>query len=465
MSLTQEQIVNFLKNYGFVYQSSEIYNGLANSWDYGPLGALLKNNIKQMLLKHFVFSQPDMKLLDSSIILNPEVWKASGHLDNFSDPLVDCKNCKSRYRADKLIEELNDESIKITENSEISYLEKILQDKQIKCSKCESSNWTNIRRFNLMFKTFQGVVEDSLNTIYLRPETAQGIFINFKNVVRTQRMKLPFGVAQIGKAFRNEITPGNFIFRTREFEQFEIEYFLDKQIINSKFDQFVDRIEDFLLNKVSIDKSKIRRHDIPKDELAHYSSRTIDFEYNFPHGWSELWGLAHRGNFDLTAHSNQSGKSLEYNNDTDGSKIIPDVIEPSVGIERLLYAIICDKYEVEKLENDDQREVLRLPVELSPYQLAVLPLVNKLKDKAFQLYQDLLSISDNNLRFDFDSSGSIGKRYRRYDAIGTKYCLTYDFDSLEKEIVTIRERDSMKQITMPISSLKKWIRNNFSLDE
>ncbi|WP_027121897.1 glycine--tRNA ligase [[Mycoplasma] imitans] len=460
MDLKQDQIVNFLKNYGFVYQSSEIYNGLANSWDYGPLGALLKNNIKQLLLKHFVFCQPDMKLLDSSIILNPLVWKASGHLDNFSDPLVDCKDCKSRYRADKLIEALGDESIKITENTEPVYLEKILVDKKIKCEKCEGINWTNIRKFNLMFKTFQGVVEDSLNMIYLRPETAQGIFINFKNILRTQRMKLPFGVGQIGKAFRNEITPGNFIFRTREFEQFEIEYFLEPELVKDKFNDFVDRIEDFLINKLEINKDKVRRHDIPKDELAHYSSRTIDFQFNFPHGWSELWGLAHRGNFDLTAHSNQSGKPLEYNNEIEKTKIIPDVIEPSVGIERLLYAIICAHYQVEQLENNETREVLKLPVSLSPYQLAVLPLVNKLKDQAYELYLDLLKISDNNLRFDFDSAGSIGKRYRRYDAIGTKYCLTYDFDSLEKGIITIRERDSMEQIKLPIADLKKWISNN-----
>ncbi|QMT98230.1 glycine--tRNA ligase [Mycoplasma tullyi] len=460
MELKQDQIVNFLKNYGFVYQSSEIYNGLANSWDYGPLGALLKNNIKQLLLKHFVFSQPDMKLLDSSIILNPEVWKASGHLDNFSDPLVDCKECKSRYRADKLIEELNNDSIKITENTDPTELEQILVDKKIECKKCQSINWTKIRKFNLMFKTFQGVVEDSLNTIYLRPETAQGIFINFKNIVRSQRMKLPFGVAQIGKAFRNEITPGNFIFRTREFEQFEIEYFLEPELVSQKFESYVDRIEDFLFNKLLINKELIKRHEIPKDELAHYSSRTIDFEFNFPHGWSELWGLAHRGNFDLTAHSNQSGKTLDYNNEVEKTKIIPDVIEPSLGIERILYAIICAHYQVEQLADNDSREVLRLPVSLSPYQLAVLPLVNKLKDQAYELYLDLLKMGDVNLRFDFDSAGSIGKRYRRYDAIGTKYCLTYDFDSLEKGIVTIRERDSMEQIKLPISELRSWIRNN-----
>ncbi|AFP75973.1 glycyl-tRNA synthetase [Mycoplasmoides gallisepticum CA06_2006.052-5-2P] len=460
MELKQDQIVNFLKNYGFVYQSSEIYNGLANSWDYGPLGALLKNNIKQLLLKHFVFSQPDMKLLDSSIILNPLVWQASGHLDNFSDPLVDCKECKSRYRADKLIEELNDDSIKITENTDPSYLEQILVDKKVECKKCGSTNWTKIRKFNLMFKTFQGVVEDSLNTIYLRPETAQGIFINFKNIVRTQRMKLPFGVAQIGKAFRNEITPGNFIFRTREFEQFEIEYFLEPELVKEKFDWYINQIEDFLINKLLINKQLIKRHEIAKDELAHYSSRTIDFQFNFPHGWSELWGLAHRGNFDLTAHSNQSGKILDYHNETEKTKIIPDVIEPSLGIERILYAIVCAHYHVEQLADNDSREVLRLPVSLSPYQLAILPLVNKLKDQAYQLYLDLLKISDAKLRFDFDSAGSIGKRYRRYDAIGTKYCLTYDFDSLEKGIVTIRERDSMEQIKIPISELRQWIRNN-----
>ncbi|QZX48836.1 glycine--tRNA ligase [Mycoplasma sp. E35C] len=464
MDLTQEQIVNYLKNYGFVYQSSEIYNGLANSWDYGPLGALLKNNLKQMLLKHFVFSQPDMKMLDTSIILNPEVWKASGHLDNFSDPLIDCKHCKTRYRADKLIEEL-DSNIKITENTELSTLQNIIKDKNVKCSKCENHDWTEIRRFNLMFKTFQGVVESSLNTLYLRPETAQGIFINFKNVVRTQRMKLPFGVAQIGKAFRNEITPGNFIFRTREFEQFEIEYFLSPDQVSDKFDFFVNKIEDFLFNKLQLSPDKIKKHDIDKEELAHYSSRTIDFEFKFPHGNSELWGLAHRGNFDLSAHSNHSNKPLDYTNDLDGSKLIPDVIEPSVGIERLLYALISNHYCVEELENNDKREVLRLPVELSPYQLAILPLVNKLKDKAYELYSDLLSISDTYHRFDFDSSGSIGKRYRRYDAIGTKYCLTYDFDSLEKGIVTIRERDSMQQFKLPIADLKKWIKNNFSLDE
>lgn len=455
--MEQELIVNFLKNYGFVYPSSEIYNGLANSWDYGPLGAVLKNKIKYQLLKYFVNSKTNMVLIDSSIILNSDVWKASGHLLNFSDPLIDCKKCKSRFRADKLLQEKS--GVSISENSSVEEIEKNLIENKILCPLCNSKEWTKVRKFNLMFKTFQGVTEDNQNTLYLRPETAQGIFINFKNIVRTQRMKIPFGIAQIGKAFRNEITPGNFIFRTREFEQMEIEYFINEKDAELNFKNFEKGIYDFLTKVLCLNKDLIRIKEHKKDELSHYSRKTIDFEFKFSHGFAELWGLAYRGNYDLKNHQEISGKKLTYLDPNTNEEFLAHVIEPSVGIERLFYALITNCYEIEKISENDSREVLKIPMYLAPYQIAVFPLVSKLNDNAFALYQQLLN---NGYNCAFDTSGSIGKRYRRMDAIGTPYCITIDFDTIEKREITIRERDSMKQEKINLKDLPKWLVKNVS---
>lgn len=443
----QETIVNHLKNTGFIYQNSEIYNGLANAWDFGPLGSIVKNNLKNLWLNYFVFSQKNMELIDTNIILNSLVWKASGHIDNFSDPLIDCKECKSRFRADKLIEQYTNEQINESTDSKI--LEGIISKNNIVCPNCKKHNFTNIRKFNLMFQTLIGVVDDKKNEVFLRPETAQGIFINFKNVSRTQRKKIPFGIAQIGKSFRNEITPGNFIFRTREFEQMEIEFFVNKLEWLKYFEIFENKIFDFLTKVLKINEKKLKKIDYPKEELAHYSSKTIDFFYDFPHGESELWGLAYRGDFDLKQHQNLSNKNLEYLDDTTKEKYLPHVIEPSVGVERLLYAIFVDSYCEESL-GDDSRIVFKLPHNLAPYKLAILPLTNKLADKANEVYESILS---KNIICTYDSSGSIGKRYRRQDAIGTPYCITVDFNSLENNMVTVRDRDSMKQISINISEI------------
>ncbi|MDE6894417.1 MAG: glycine--tRNA ligase [Malacoplasma sp.] len=446
--VNQETIVNHLKNYGFVYQNSEIYNGLANAWDFGPLGSLLKNNLKNAWLDFFVFSKKNMHLIDTNIILNPSVWKASGHVDNFSDPLIDCKSCKSRYRADKLILEFTKENINEQTSSEI--LEKIILDNKIACPNCKKNDWTKIRKFNLMFNTSIGVVEDSKNEVYLRPETAQGIFINFKNIQRTQRLKLPFGVAQVGKAFRNEITPGNFIFRSREFEQMEIEFFCEKKETKKFFDYFLNEINIFLTTVVNLKKENLKIIDYPKEELAHYSSRTVDVFYNFPHGFNELWGIADRGEFDLTQHQNHSKKSLDYLDEETKQRFIPSVIEPSVGLDRLLYALVVDAYTEEVLEDNSIRITLKFSPDLAPYKFAVLPLSNKLNDKAIEVF-DKLVLSKNICTY--DAAGSIGKRYRRQDAIGTPYCVTIDFDTINDDTVTIRDRDSMKQVRMKINEI------------
>lgn len=454
MSKKQETIVNHLITQGFVYQGSEIYGGLANSWDFGPLGSLMKMNIKNLWWRSFVTFDENVVGLDSSIIMNPSIWKASGHLDNFCDPLLDCKNCKTRSRADKLIE-LFDEKIIVNEQTELSELENIINTNKIKCPNCSHFNWTPIRRFNLLFETSIGKVEDNKNIVYLRPETAQGIFINFKNIQRTSRMKIPFGVAQIGKSFRNEITPSNFIFRTKEFEQMELEYFTSEDEENKIFDYLKNKINDFLFNVLNINKNNVKEIDYPKDELAHYSKRTIDFMYNFPHGWSELWGIANRGNYDLTCHQNYSKKNLEYIDLENNQRFLPSIIEPSVGVERLLYAIFVDAYEEEKISNEDTRIVMKFSYNISPYKCCILPLSNKLKDKAHDIFKDMIS---RNISATFDTSGSIGKRYRRQDAIGTYYCITYDFDSENDNCVTIRNRDTMEQQRIKISDIYQYIK-------
>lgn len=452
--IEQKDITNHLKNTGFVYQSSEIYNGLSNSWDYGPLGVLLKNNLKKLWWKHFVTKQHNVVGLDSSIIINPNVWKASGHLDNFSDPLIDCKECKSRFRADKLVEEFT--KISVNESTTNEEFQKILESEKISCPKCKKRNWTDIRSFNLMFKTFQGVVENSTSELYLRPETAQGIFINFKNVQRTSRQKIPFGIAQIGKSFRNEITPGNFIFRTREFEQMEIEFFIHPSDYEKEFNKYENKIKDFLINECWLKESNLNIYNHSKEELSHYSEKTIDFEYNFVHGKSELWGLAYRTNFDLTTHAEHSKKDLSYLDPITNEKYIPHVIEPSVGLERLMYAILTEAYEEQTLEDESERTVLKLPYSLTPFKACVIPLTNKLKDEAFDLYTELLEL---DIDINFESGSSIGKNYRRQDAIGTYYCITFDFESKENNTFTVRNRDTMKQVRVSKEELKEMLLN------
>ena len=391
--------------------------------------------------------------LDSAIFLNPNVWKASGHIESFSDPLIDCKHCKKRFRADKIINE-QIKNAKINENLSLETLQKIINENHIKCPNCKHEDWTELRKFNLMFQTNQSIVKDKENTLYLRPETAQGIFINFNNIQRTTSLKLPFGVGQIGKAFRNEITPGNFIFRTREFEQMEIEFFCFPQQAEEFFNFFLNEINFFLLEKLRLNKKKIKTYEHPKNDLSHYAKRTIDFQYNFPHGWSELWGLTNRTDYDLLNHQKNSGKNLTYLDQKNGKKIIPYVIEPSVGVERLLYAIICDAFTHQKIKNGNYREVLCLGYELCPYKVAVLPLSVSLIDVAKKIYQQILNA---NISATFAASGSIGKRYRKQDAIGTYYCLTIDFETANDQCVTIRHRDTMQQKRIKINEINNFL--------
>ena len=449
-----ETVVTLAKGRGFIYPGSEIYGGLANSWDYGPLGVELKNNIKKAWWKKFVQECPYNVGLDSAIIMNPETWVASGHLGGFSDPLMDCKNCKTRHRADKLIEDyvaqngLSDNPAAMSDSEMSEYI----KEHNIGCPDCGSHDFTDIRKFNLMFKTFQGVTEDSSSTLYLRPETAQGIFVNFKNIARTTRKKVPFGVAQIGKSFRNEITPGNFIFRTREFEQMELEFFCKPGTDLEWFEFWRGYCRDWLLN-LGMDEKSLRLRDHDKDELCFYSKATTDFEFLFPFGWGELWGVADRTDYDLTQHANHSGESMEYFDPETNEKYIPYVIEPSLGADRVLLAFFCNAYDEETDEKGDTRTVLRLHPALAPYKAAVLPLSKKLSDKAGEVYTEL----SKYFNVDFDDAGSIGKRYRREDEIGTPICITYDFESLEDNCVTVRDRDTMEQKRIPISDLKSYI--------
>ncbi len=452
--VTMEKITALCKNRGFIFSGSEIYGGLANSWDYGPLGTELNNNVKKAWWKKFVQESPYNVGLDSGIILNPEVWVASGHLGGFSDPLMDCKECHTRHRADNLIEDYAKENgIEVSpatmSNEEMS---RYIKDNHIKCPDCGAENFTDIRKFNLMFKTFQGVTEDSTSELYLRPETAQGIFVNFMNVQRTTRKKLPFGIAQIGKSFRNEITPGNFIFRTREFEQMELEFFCKPGTDLEWFAYWRNFCKDFLIN-LGIDENKLRLRDHSADELCFYSKATTDFEFLFPFGWGELWGVADRTDYDLGRHSAQSGKPLDYFDPETNERYVPYVIEPSLGVGRSVLAFLCNAYDEEKLSETDTRVVLHLHPALAPFKAAVLPLSKKLSEPAMKVFADL----SKKFNVDFDETGSIGKRYRREDEIGTPFCITYDFDSLEDNCVTVRDRDTMEQIRMPISELAAYI--------
>ena len=457
--LTMDKLVALCKGRGFVYSGSEIYGGLANTWDFGPLGVLLKNNIKAAWWKKFVQESPYNVGLDSAILMNPEVWVASGHLGGFSDPLVDCKNCKSRHRADNLIEDyLN----KKGEKANIAgwtneQLEAFLKEHSVPCPVCGKSDFTSIRKFNLMFKTFQGVTEDTASTVYLRPETAQGIFVNFKNVQRTSRKKVPFGIAQIGKSFRNEITPGNFIFRVREFEQMELEFFCKPGTDLEWFEYWRAFCRDWLLG-LGIKKDNLRLRDHDKDELCFYSKATTDFEFLFPFGWGELWGVADRTDYDLTRHAEHSGKDLSYIDPVTNERYIPYVIEPSLGVERMTLAVLSNAYEEEELEGGDTRVVMRFHPALAPVKVAVLPLQKQLNERAEALYAEL----SKQFMCDFDAAGSIGKRYRRQDEIGTPYCVTVDFDTLEDGTVTVRDRDTMAQERIKADELKSYLANKLA---
>jgi len=445
-----EKIVALCKGRGFVYPGSEIYGGLANTWDYGPLGVELKNNVKKAWLRKFVQESKYNVGLDSALLMNPQVWVASGHVGGFSDPLMDCKDCKTRHRADHLIEEQT--GVAPNGWTDQQMLE-FIREKEIKCPDCGSTNFTDIRKFNLMFKTFQGVTEDAKNEIYLRPETAQGIFVNFANIQRTTRKKLPFGVAQVGKSFRNEITPGNFTFRTREFEQMELEFFCKPGTDLDWFLYWKEFCKNWLLS-LGIKEENIRLRDHDPEELSHYSNATTDIEFVFPFGWGELWGIADRTDFDLTQHINHSGKSLDYFDPETNERYVPYVVEPSLGADRVTLAFLCEAYDEEVVGENDTRVVMHLHPALAPFKACVLPLSKKLNEQA-ETVRELLA---KHFMVDYDDAGSIGKRYRRQDEIGTPFCITYDFDSIEDGCVTVRDRDTMEQERVAIDKLVEYIR-------
>ena len=453
---TMEKIVALCKGRGYVYAGSEIYGGLSNTWDYGPLGVEYKNNVKRAWWKKFVTESPYNVGLDCAILMNPQVWVASGHVGGFSDPLMDCKECKARHRADKLIEDFcheKGEDIVVDGWSNEEMLSYI-HENNINCPECGKHNFTDIRKFNLMFKTFQGVTEDAKAEIYLRPETAQGIFVNFKNVARTSRKKVPFGIAQVGKSFRNEITPGNFIFRTREFEQMELEFFCKPGTDLEWFKYWKDYCRDFLLS-LGMKEENIRLRDHSPEELSHYSNATTDIEFMFPFGWGELWGIADRTDFDLTQHQNHSGESMEYIDQITNERYVPYVVEPSLGADRVALAFLCEAYDEEEVGEGDTRVVLRLHPALAPVKAAVLPLSKKLGEKADEVYQKLIK----KYNCEYDDAGSIGKRYRRQDEIGTPVCITIDFETLEDEAVTVRDRDTMEQKRIKIDELDEFMAN------
>ncbi|MCL2227527.1 MAG: glycine--tRNA ligase [Oscillospiraceae bacterium] len=454
---TMDKITALCKGRGFVFAGSEIYGGLANSWDYGPLGVELKNNIKRAWWQKFVQENPHNVGQDAAILMNPKVWEASGHVATFNDPLIDCRGCKMRHRADKLVEEWNEKNGVtdiVVESMGDEKLIGYIREKGVTCPHCEKSDFTDIRKFNLMFKTFQGVNEDTAAQIYLRPETAQGIFVQFKNIQRTTRRKIPFGICQIGKSFRNEITPGNFIFRTREFEQLELEFFCKPGTDLEWFDYWRTFCKDWLLS-LGLREESLKLRDHEEEELSHYSNATTDFEFLFPFGWGELWGVADRTDFDLKAHQAHSGENMEYFEQESGEKYIPYVIEPSLGVDRMLLAFLIDAYdeEVVDAEKNDIRTVLHLHPALAPYKCAVLPLSKKLSPAAEEVFQKL----SKKFMADFDDSGSIGKRYRRQDEVGTPFCITYDFDSENDKCVTVRHRDTMEQERVAIEGLEAYL--------
>ena len=445
-----DTIVSHVRNSGFLFQGSEIYGGLANTWDYGPLGVELKNNVKKAWWKKFIQETPYNVGLDSAILMNPETWVASGHLANFSDPLIDCKACKARHRADKLIEDF-DNSVN-PEGWSNEEMMNFIRDNKIVCPKCGKNDFTDIRKFQLMFKTFQGVLEDAKSTVYLRPETAQGIFVNFKNVQRASRKKLPFGIGQIGKSFRNEITHGNFIFRTREFEQMELEFFCKPGEDEMWYKYWQDYCFNFV-KSLGIKEEKLRLREHAKEELAFYSKGTCDIEYLFSFGWGELLGVADRTDYDLKQHQTHSKSSMEYLDPETNERYVPYCVEPSMGVDRLLLTIMCDAYDEEMVKENDSRTVMRLHPFLAPYKACILPLSKQLKEGAQNIYADLAKY----FMIEYDEAGSIGKRYRRQDAIGTPLCITYDFDSETDGCVTVRDRDTMEQVRIKISDLKDYI--------
>ena len=455
MVKSMDTIVNLCKARGYIYPGSEIYGGLANTWDYGPLGVELKNNVKKLWRKKFIQESKYNVGLDAAILMNPQTWVASGHVGGFSDPLIDCKECKTRHRADKLIEEWAHDNGRdmIADGMSDEEMIKFLDDNNIPCPSCGKHNFTSIRKFNLMFKTFQGVTEDAKAEIYLRPETAQGIFVNFKNVMRTTRKKLPMGIGQVGKAFRNEITPGNFTFRTREFEQMELEFFCKPGTDLEWHEYWKKFCEDWLLG-LGMKKENIRLRDHSPEELVFYSKATTDIEYAFPFGWGELWGIADRTDYDLTNHMNMSKEDFTYLDPETNERYVPYCIEPSLGADRVALAFLCNAYDEEEIAEGDTRTVLHLHPALAPYKVAVLPLSKKLSEKAEEVYTKL----SKKFMCEYDETGSIGKRYRREDEIGTPYCVTVDFDTLEDNAVTIRDRDTMEQVRINIDELENWIR-------
>lgn len=452
---TMESVISLSKRRGFVYAGSEIYGGLANTWDYGPYGAVLKRNIMNLWWKTFIEDRDDMLGLDSAILMNPRVWEASGHVANFADPLMDCKKCQERVRGDKLLEEFFKETIAGLSNDEIYSR---IMDAKIPCPKCGNVEWTQPRAFNLMFKTYQGVVEDTAEQIYLRPETAQGIFVNFKNILDSMRVRLPFGVGQYGKSFRNEITPGNFIFRTREFEQMEIEYFVRPDDAERAFDAWVEDFKAFF-KVLGIPEGKLRLRYHEKDELSHYSNKTVDFEYEYPFGWGELMGIAHRGSFDLDQHSKFSGEKLQYRDPVSNEVFVPHVVEPALGLTRTVLIALLSAYEEQDLENGEKRTVMHFAPQIAPVQVAVFPLQKQQNEAASKLYRSL----KKHFRSEYDESGAIGKRYRRQDEIGTPFCITVDFDTETDGCVTVRERDSMKQQRVKMEELEAFFSGVFLL--
>lgn len=459
MTVSMEQLVSLAKHRGFIFPGSDIYGGLANTWDYGPLGVALKNNIKQAWWKKFIQESPHNVGLDTAILMNRQVWVASGHVGNFNDPMVDCKVCKARHRADKLIEDfLSKQDVeRIVDGMSFAEMESLMNEYHVTCPDCGKMDFTNIRQFNMMFKTFQGVTDEASNEIYLRPETAQGIFVNFKHVQRTMRKKLPFGIGQVGKSFRNEITPGNFTFRTREFEQMEMEFFCEPGEDDQWFTYWRSFCYDWVRSiGLKVENLRLRDHDA--EQLSHYSKATTDVEYQFPFGWGELLGVANRTDYDLTQHGAHSHADFQV---TEEGKepFIPYVIEPSIGADRLLLAIFADAYEEQALEGGDVRTVLHFHPALAPFKAAVFPLSKKLGDGALQVFQTLVK----EFEVEYDDSGSIGKRYRRHDEIGTPFCITYDFQSEEDGCVTIRHRDTMEQNRVPMDSLVSWLRTQVTL--
>jgi glycyl-tRNA synthetase len=450
-----DRLVALCKGRGFIFPGSEIYGGLANSWDYGPLGVEFKNNVKRAWWKKFIQESPYNVGMDAAILMNPQTWVASGHVGGFNDPLMDCRECKARFRADKLIEDYlagkGEQGISADGWSNAK-MEEYIKENNITCPECGKSNFTSIRQFNMMFKTFQGVTEDSKSELYLRPETAQGIFVNFKNVLRSTRKKIPFGIGQIGKSFRNEITPGNFIFRIREFEQMELEFFCKPGEDMEWFYYWKDFCKNWLLS-LGITEDHIKMRDHEKEELSHYSKATTDFEYLFPFGWGELWGVADRTDFDLKQHAEHSGENFNYLDPVTNEQYMPYCIEPSLGADRVALAFLSEAYTEEELEGGDSRVVMKLHPALAPFKAAVLPLTKKLKEPAEALYQQLAK----KFNIDYDETGSIGKRYRREDEIGTPFCITVDFDTLENSTVTVRDRDSMEQIRIHTDELVKYL--------